>query len=102
MADDVVEEKPEIVLPYREFPSSWHTAADGWVPVVDMQTKVILYKTSKVNIERSILTQDIICEKWVLDAIALYNKEGGFADMALFQYLDKMAGEREPAPKHTF
>ena len=81
---------------------SWKTKADGWATVDDPEIVAMLEKTTKTPVEISAFGGDLIVPKWVLDSIELYKKDGGYAGMSMFEYLDKMSGEREPEPQHSF
>ena len=80
---------------------TWHSASDGWVHIPG-DLEVFIDKTQKVPLEISIVTGELIIPEWVVKAAEVYNKNGGFAGLSLYEYLDKMTEEMAPVPKHTF
>lgn len=87
-------------MPYSDV--SWKTIHDGYLPVLDEDLIKVIEKTKKVAWEVSALTNGIIVPAWVFESIKHYNDIGGYAGLALYEYLDKMSEERQPQPLHTF
>lgn len=81
---------------------SWKNKADGWVAVTDEELLAVLKNTSVCPWEISAYGGDVIVPTWVIDSVKQYKTEGGFAGMALFEYLDKMSNERVEEPAHSF
>ena len=80
---------------------SWKTKADGWVMVDDPEIVAMLEKTTRAPVELSAFGC-LIVPQWVIDSIEMYKKDGGYAGMSLFEWLDKLAGDMVEEPKHTF
>lgn len=81
---------------------SWKTKVDGYEPVTDEKLANVIKNTERVMWHTSPFTQGIIVPKWVFEAVDTYEKAGGYAGMSLYEWLDKMADEQPPEPKHTF
>jgi hypothetical protein len=81
---------------------SWKTKADGWLPVQDENLERAVRNTVNTPWEISAFTQGVIVPAWVIEAANKYQEVGGYAGLALFEWLDKMSSGREPEPKHPF
>jgi hypothetical protein len=83
-------------------PISWRIRSEGWILVNDEKLSKVLENCKRVPVEVSGYTGDKLVPAWVPEAIKEYEKAGGYAGLSLFEWLDKMANEVAPPPKHTF